>query len=108
MSATGRACEAGVLTTRELGRGTSELGCCAPGGPKRSAALACGCCWAADLWALLVSRRKPVQNAAVGADMRAQCWAGRAGKKRAGWGERWAAGWAEKVLGFLGFGFCLF
>jgi len=42
VSATGRACEAGMLTTRELGPGTSELGCCAPGGPKRSAALACG------------------------------------------------------------------
>ena len=34
----GRACEPGVLTTRELGRG-SESGCCAPGGPERSAAL---------------------------------------------------------------------
>ena len=41
VSATGRACEPGVLTTRELGRG-SESGCCAPGGPERSAALACG------------------------------------------------------------------
>ena len=39
MSATGRACEAGVLTTRELGRGTSESGCCGPSRPKRSAAL---------------------------------------------------------------------
>ena len=42
MSATGRACEAGVLTTRELGCGTSESGCCAPSRPKRCAALVCG------------------------------------------------------------------